>query len=189
MKKKKQAKKGKASSRALSILFLILAIPLSIMSVVGFACGVILVGVVCLLFAALCFRGYRMMKNEAAAHVHDAAVVETIKETVNAVKPAEVKCNAAAVAEQKESLKDFDTVEIVFPDGHTERRRTWMTIDEDEGCLITDGGNTYHTDVGCFCNWSQRYQDRFTGWQLISLKEAQRRGLRKCNFCIENDKL
>lgn len=183
MKQKKQPKNKKSSSRAFSILFLILAIPLFLLSVVGFASGVIIVGVVCLLFAAFCFYGYRMMKKEAAAPAREAVVLETIKETVN-----EVKDNAAAVAEPKESLKDFDTVEIVFPDGHTERRRTWMTIDEDEGCLITDGGRTYLTDVGCFYNWSAEYQDRFSGWQLITVKEARRRGLRKCKFCIENDK-
>lgn len=194
MKKQKQPKKKKTFRGLLSKAFLIFAILFFLLAVAGIADGIISVFIFCLLCGLGCLYVCRLLKkndkiNEQIA-AQDAAVAE-IKETVIAAKAEETKPEAAdqeeAVAEHKESIKDLNTVEIVYPDGHIERRYTFSTIDADEGCLITDGGHTYHTDVGCFYNWSEEYRENFAGWQLISIREARRRGLRKCKFCIEND--
>lgn len=190
MKKQKQPKKKKTFRGLLSKVFLTFAILFFLLAVAGIADGVVSVFVFCLLCGLVCLYVCRLLKknNKIKEQIaaQEAAVAE-IKETVIAAKTDETKTEAAAV-ESKESIKDLNTVEVIFPDGHIERRYTWMTIDADEGCLITDGGHTYHTDVGCFCNWSEEYRESFTGWRLITIREARRRGLRKCKFCIENDK-
>lgn len=185
--KKRQKTKAAAGGRIYSIIFLVLAILCLLMSVAGFASGMTVIGVVFLLFGLLCFYNHRIWKKAATNKVEKPVVAE--KTTAQATTEAEAvaEARAAAIAELKESIETFNTVEIVFPDGHIERRHTFTTIDEDEGCLITDGGRTYHTDVGCFYNWSDEYQEKFTGWRLISIDDAECRGLRKCKFCAEND--
>lgn len=181
--KQKQPKKKRTFFGIASKAFLILAILFFLLAVVGIADGVISVFVFCVLCGLACLYVSRLLKkndkiNERIA-AQDAALAAEIKETVVAAKAEDRAATVSAAA---------DMVDVLFPDGHIEQRRTWMTIDEDEGCLISENGRTYHTDFGCFYNWSEEYQATFTGWQLISVSEARRRGLRKCKFCIENDK-
>ena len=157
------------------------------LAVVGIADGILSAFGFCALCGVVCIYVRRMLKKNDKAHnmiaANDAAVAD-IKAVVNDVKADE----AMAAKQAGAVVGDFNKVDIVFPDGHIERRSIYLTIDEDEGCLITDGGRTYHTDAGCFCNWSEEYQSKFTGWQLISINEARQRGMRKCKFCVENDK-
>lgn len=183
MKKKKQPKKKRTFFGIASKVFLIIAILFFLLAVAGIADGVISVFVFCLLCGAACLYVSRLLKKNDRINeritAQDASVAAEIKETVIAVKAEETKTEKVSAA--------ADMVDVVFPDGHVEQRRTWMTIDEDEGCLISENGHTYHTDFGCFYNWTEEYQAKFTRWQLISLKEAKRRDLRKCKFCKEND--
>lgn len=67
----------------------------------------------------------------------------------------------------------------------------YMTIHSkvnEDFCLISSGGKTYHTHVGCFKNWPEEYQANFKGWKKISVADADNLGYRKCNFCDEKDK-
>lgn len=175
MKKKKHPKKKKTLIGVLQKSFLIFAIIFFLLAISGISDGIISVFVFCLLCGFVCLYVYRLLKKHAAvqAGLHEMQI--------------DHKKSAAAIGDFKENINNFNMVEITFPDGHIERRHILETIDADEGCLISDGGYTYHTDVGCFCNWSEQYKERFTGWQLISIEDAKRRGLRKCKFCIEND--
>ena len=164
-------------------VFLILAILFFLLAVAGLTGGVVSVFVVCVLCGTVCLYVRSILKKNVKTKKRiteqDAVVVAASGNTAVVAKAEKAAAeNISATA---------DMVDIVFPDGHIEQRRTWMTIDEDEGCLITEGGHTYHTDCGCFYNWSDEYQAKFVGWQLISLKEAKRRDLRKCKFCKEND--
>ena len=165
----------KKKNRIFSAVFLILAIPFFLLSLVGFFGGSAIFGAFCLLFGLVCFYIHRMMKKEAA---------EPVRKPVEKVQS---KTPQAARSAADHASAGGDDVEIVFPDGHIERRSLWDVVDADEGCLISEGGRTYHTNVGCFLEWLPEYQENFTRWQLISISEAKSRGLRKCNFCRKAD--
>lgn len=158
--------------------FLILAILFFLLAVMGIMGGVVSVFIFCVLCGLVCLYVSRLFKKNNKKNEREDRVVAS-------PAPAPVKQEAADQVEKVSAVADM--VDIVFPDGHVEQRRTWMTIDDDEGCLVTEGGHTYHTDCGCFYNWSEEYRARFAGWQLISISEAKRRDLRKCKFCKEND--
>ena len=181
MKKKKQPKKKKTFFERVSRLFLILAILFFLLAISGISEGVISVFVFCFLCGVVCIFVSRLLKKNSK--INDRIAIQE-----EAARAADSACCSLEVSELKESVKNFNMVDITFPDGHIEKRHTLSTIDSAEGCLITDGGYTFHTDVGCFYIWSEKYRENFTGWQLISISEARKRGLRKCKFCVENDK-
>lgn len=82
---------------------------------------------------------------------------------------------------------DDSSVPITDASGNVEHLSYTDKIDADY-CLISDGGKTYHTNVGCYKNWPQEYQANFKGWKKISIADADSLGYRKCNFCDEKDK-
>ena len=65
----------------------------------------------------------------------------------------------------------------------------YMKIQDPNGCLIAKGGKTYHTNVGCYLNWTEEAQKEFLkdGWETRPKAEMEAQGFRKCKFCIEND--
>lgn len=81
----------------------------------------------------------------------------------------------------------FTEVKITDEDGSVIYRPNYYKITDSEYCLISDGGKTYHTHCNCYNNWKPEYINNFSGWQVISVEEAKRKGLTKCRFCEFND--
>ena len=52
-------------------------------------------------------------------------------------------------------------------------------------CLMTNGGQNYHTHVNCYLRWNGVSQQRFTGWRLVPTDELD--GIRKCSLCSSAD--
>ena len=163
----KQKQSSKRMSKIISTLFLFIAILFFVLMVAGFASGGVGVGIFCLLFGLICLYVRRLLKNNAAKSDHDPA-------------PA-----PDPVPDLEKRIKDvgaeFENVEVEYPDGHSEQIKIYKKITC--GCLVTDGGRAYHSKVACFKNWSTEYRDSFTKWHLITLEEAENRGLRRCGFC------
>lgn len=85
----------------------------------------------------------------------------------------------------KYSTFENQIVTITHPNGKIEKVPDNLILDIDSYVLICDGGHTYHKCTGCFKKWPKIYQENFTGWKFISLKEAKQQGLTLCNFCEE----
>ena len=96
--------------------------------------------------------------------------------------------NFVPPVEREETVTINDnSIPIVDASGNTTYLSYTDKIDVNN-CLISDGGKTYHTHVGCYKNWPQEYQTNFKGWKKISIADADNLGYRKCNFCDEKDK-
>lgn len=54
---------------------------------------------------------------------------------------------------------------------------------QDGFVLIVGGSKKYHINADCFHYWDDRLQEKFKGWEKISLAEAERRKLTKCRLC------
>lgn len=160
---KKQNNKESSAKKT----FLILAIVFFVLTVVGFVEVSAESGLCCLLCGIVCIAIYFIKKKKSKQNSAEVTEVATANDS-----PVKQFNNNAQ-----------PTVEIVFSDGHSEMRSILETINLDEGCLITDGGRTYHNKVSCFRRWSEEYRETFTKWRLISLEDAEKMGLRRCNFC------
>lgn len=99
------------------------------------------------------------------------------------------------IEEYYEYKKQFDkdntvynmkTVSVEDENGNTHELAANMCLKDDTICLVC-GGNTYHTHLNCFKNWTVDMRKNFKGWKIISIKEAKKQGLKKCSFCDEND--
>lgn len=55
--------------------------------------------------------------------------------------------------------------------------------------LVAANGKSYHTHLGCYLNWPENYKKGFTHWDVITLDEAKKRGLKECEFCKERERL
>lgn len=82
----------------------------------------------------------------------------------------------------------FDEVKV-NNGGNIQMHPGYYKIQDKDGCLIAKGGKTYHTNVGCYLNWSSDAQKEFLkdGWETRSVADMEAQGFRKCKFCIEND--
>ena len=52
-------------------------------------------------------------------------------------------------------------------------------------CLMTNGGQNYHTHVNCYLRWNSTVLRRFNGWRLTPKDELV--GIKKCPFCSASD--
>ena len=73
-------------------------------------------------------------------------------------------------------------VPVKYGDGTVEMVYNYCYIEGDE-CLISAGGGSYHSHVGCITHWPKEYQDAFDGWEIITIEEAKARGLSICKRC------
>lgn len=79
-------------------------------------------------------------------------------------------------------------VPVENPDGSIEYIGTYCYIDDNEHCLITGNGQTYHTYLNCFKNWTPEQQENFKMWKYTTVEHAESMGMKKCSFCDEKDK-
>lgn len=179
-KKEKQPKKKKTLRGFLAKLFLIFTILFFLLAISGITSGVISAFVFCAVCGLACLYVHRMLKKWDADREKEAAALAKTEEAAAAAEPKTQKTTASSIVSGFKILDD-DTVDIVFPDGHIEQHRVHEKVDT--ACLITENGRTYHNKVGCFKNWSAEYRDTFTKWQIITLEDAEKRGLRRCRFC------
>ncbi len=84
------------------------------------------------------------------------------------------------------TIDDYN-VPLTDIDGKEITSKFYMRIDDDTHCLVTDGGKSYHLHVGCYKNWLPEYRDGFKGWKVITIADAEAKGLKKCAFCYESD--
>ena len=80
-----------------------------------------------------------------------------------------------------------ETVKITDINGSVQEVSTGLCISDPDRVLVVDGGKTYHTHISCFKNWTPEMRENFTGWKIISKKEAISKGMKYCKFCEEND--
>lgn len=88
----------------------------------------------------------------------------------------------------KQPIAD-DKVKVIDLDGNTLMISPSMQIDGTEDVLISDGGRTFHTSVGCFKKWKPEMREGFTGWKIIKRSEALKMGMKYCAFCDEASNL
>lgn len=69
------------------------------------------------------------------------------------------------------------TTNVRTPEGLIEMDND--TILRDGTCLFAEGGQYYHTHVGCYTKWSVP----FKGWQLMKVDDAKKQGLVICLIC------
>ena len=85
----------------------------------------------------------------------------------------------------KKKENEDDIISITHPNGKIEYVSTHFILSNKDYVLVAEGGSTYHKCTGCFKKWSSAYQENFSGWNLISLKDAKSLNLELCNFCKE----
>ena len=78
-------------------------------------------------------------------------------------------------------------VKIIDIDGSVIYKPCYYKITNDDLCLVSEGGKTYHTHCNCYKHWKSEYINNFQGWKVIPIKEATSNGLTKCKFCQFND--
>lgn len=88
--------------------------------------------------------------------------------------------------DEDNAIYNMKTVSVEDEDGNIHQLATNLCLKDDSICLVC-GGNTYHTHLNCFKNWTVDMRKNFKGWKIISIKEAKKQGLKKCSFCEEND--
>lgn len=103
-----------------------------------------------------------------------------------AAERAAAEEKAAAAKAREKMFSGLGSVPVKHRDGTVEMVPNYYRI-EGEEYLISGGGKTYHTHVGCFTHWPKEYQENFNGWELITIEEAKARGLTKCKRCEEAD--
>ena len=81
-----------------------------------------------------------------------------------------------------------EKVKVYFDDGTFEEYKTYHTkISNPNWCLVVDGGRTYHLRYGCFHKWADEYQKGFVAWKAMKISDAEKAGLRLCQFCEKAD--
>ena len=88
--------------------------------------------------------------------------------------------------EADNAIMNMKEVSVKDVDGKIYQLPVSMKLDDDTKCLVC-GGKSYHTCLSCFKNWTVEMRKHFNGWTVISLDEAEQRGLKKCGFCDESD--
>lgn len=117
-----------------------------------------------------------------------------INYTVITVLPEEIDMAKEVIAFLQPKIDAYNeiysikTVPVLDLDGKTYDIAVNMKLDDGNKCLVC-GGKTYHTHVNCFKNWKADMRKGFKGWKVITIKDAEKQGLKKCNFCKKNDEI
>lgn len=134
--------------------------------VLGFFFGYIGLGFLALIMFVLAFISHKRYK----------ATIGKTKSAKQIINPEPVKV---------EEVSQNDKVQVEDLNGNIIEVSTHLQVDGKEDVLITEGGRTFHTSVGCFRNWKPEMQSNFTGWKIIKRKDAIKMGMKYCSFCDE----
>jgi hypothetical protein len=77
------------------------------------------------------------------------------------------------------------TISVLMPDGELKEFPEDKIFNDENNCLISDGGKYYHICVDCCWKWSKEAFKNFKGWKLVSVDEAKNMGLNFCLICDE----
>ncbi|MBQ9870538.1 MAG: 3'-5' exonuclease [Eubacterium sp.] len=84
--------------------------------------------------------------------------------------------------EEDNRICSMEEVPVRCPDGSIIMASTSSMLDEEDKCLYCNG-DYYHTSIGCFKNWTVEERKGFNGYDLISIEDAKKRGLKYCRYC------
>ena len=106
----------------------------------------------------------------------------------NKTIPKQINRNDFSIDKSNEASRTiFDDVTIIDTDGNIKKVPEYYKIIDNDYCLICEGGKTYHSHCNCYKKWKPEYAANFKNWEIISIDEAKKRGMKKCSFCLFED--